>query len=43
MVGFFRFEKISKVVGRWVVALQIVNPKSISTTSSLPPTIIGSG
>ncbi len=43
MAGFVWFGKINKAVGCWVAALQAANPKSISTTSSLPPTIIGSG
>ncbi len=38
-----RFGKISKVIGPWVVALQTAIPMSISRTSSLPPTSIGSG
>ncbi len=43
MAGFLRLEKISEVVGRWVVVLQTDKPMSISAASSLPPTIIGSG
>ncbi len=43
MADFEWFGKINKAAGHWVVALQTANPMSISTTSSLPPTIIGSG
>ncbi len=45
MAGFLRLEKLSEVVGRWVVVLLgwFCFCLSISATSSLPPTIIGSG
>ncbi len=35
MAGFLRLEKISEVVGRWVVVLQTDKPMSISAASSL--------